>query len=258
MPARKANAKTEQPSAKNFGKKDGAPAGAPAPAIWRGRCGRLKWPIRHENRGEKSWHRARVGGSLDSKSDFDRLIRRLDEHDSIAAEEIYRGYAARLITLAHSRLNQRLRARVDPDDIVHSVFRSFFTRHANGEFELRDWTSLWSLLSRITICKCRRQAAKNYSAKRDVRRERPPPTENEGYAWLVDREPAVEEVVILEETIRQLMAQLDKKRQQIVALKLQNFTNREISEATKSSERTVYRVLAQVRNWLSRVESEAV
>ena len=48
----------------------------------------------------------------------------------------------------------RLRAKVDPEDVLQSVCESFFRRHAEGEFSLKDWDSLWALLAVITLRKC--------------------------------------------------------------------------------------------------------
>lgn len=37
---------------------------------------------------------------------------------------------------------------------MQSVFRSFFVRHRNGQFELGAGDNLWSLLDMITVRKC--------------------------------------------------------------------------------------------------------
>ncbi len=85
---------------------------------------------------------------------FTELMRQLRAGDATAAERIFRGYARRLIGLARSRLSENVRAKTDPEDVVQSVFRSFFTRQADGQFELATWNDLWSLLATITLRKC--------------------------------------------------------------------------------------------------------
>ena len=59
---------------------------------------------------------------------FDDVITRLRDGDSEAATEIFHRFAARLIALARTRLDSRVRQKVDPEDVVQSVFRSFFIR----------------------------------------------------------------------------------------------------------------------------------
>jgi DNA-directed RNA polymerase specialized sigma24 family protein len=49
--------------------------------------------------------------------------------DEQAARENFDRFARRLIGLARTRLDRRIRQKIDPEDVVQSVFRSFFTRH---------------------------------------------------------------------------------------------------------------------------------
>ena len=53
---------------------------------------------------------------------------------------------------------------------MQSVFKSFFRRHAEGQFDLAGWDSLWALLTVITL-KVRPQGKEYLAACRDVRRE---------------------------------------------------------------------------------------
>ena len=101
---------------------------------------------------------------------FDDAFTRLTEGDEDAAAEVFGRYANRLIHLARSRLDGRMRRKMDPDDVVQSVFRSFFVRQADGQFELEGWDNLWSLLARITLASA--DAGQQLCAgRRDVRRE---------------------------------------------------------------------------------------
>src|SRR5262245_58097585 len=55
------------------------------------------------------------------------LVSRWRAGDQQAAAELFRRYASRLIALAQSRLSASMASRVDPEDVVQSVYRSFFT-----------------------------------------------------------------------------------------------------------------------------------
>jgi RNA polymerase sigma-70 factor, ECF subfamily len=192
---------------------------------------------------------------------FDEVIARLRAGDETAAEEIFRRFAERLIPLARNRLDVRLRGKFDPEDVLQSVFRSFFLRQANGQFELHDWDGLWSLLVRITLRKCGRRMAAFWTDRRDVRREvgagsSTASAGNEaGGCWeAIARDPTAEEVAILTETLEHLMMGLDDGQRQIVELRLQGFTVAEISRQVERSERSVHRSLALVRDGLKWLE----
>ena len=58
--------------------------------------------------------------------------------DQDAARRIVDRYIDRLLPLARRHLSQRLASRIDPEDIVQSVFRTFFSRLKEGQFVFHD------------------------------------------------------------------------------------------------------------------------
>ena len=54
----------------------------------------------------------------------------------------------------HCRTQRPSRRKLDPEDVVQSVYRSFFGRYQAGQFDLATWDALWSLLTVITVRKC--------------------------------------------------------------------------------------------------------
>ena len=74
------------------------------------------------------------------------LVHRWRGGDQKAAEELFRRYANRLIGLARSRLSRKLARRVDPEDVVQSVYRSFFHDVRDGRYDLQRGGDLWRLL----------------------------------------------------------------------------------------------------------------
>ena len=56
-----------------------------------------------------------------------QLLNRVRSDDSGAAEELFERYLQRLLALVRTRLPGKLARRVDPDDVVQSAYRSFFT-----------------------------------------------------------------------------------------------------------------------------------
>lgn len=59
-------------------------------------------------------------------------------------DRIFERYANRLIGYASARVPGKLSGRVDSDDIVQSVFRSFFRRNRDGEFSFEESLDLWT------------------------------------------------------------------------------------------------------------------
>src|SRR5262249_4250194 len=149
-----------------------------------------------------------------------------------------------------------LRPKVDPEEVVQSVFRSFFRRHGEGHFDLDDWGSLWGLLARITARKCARKNARFRAPCRDVRKEASPPSEGGEAAagWLAGaREPTPEDAAVPLETVEQGMRGLAAHEREIVVLRLQGYSTAEVSAALDCTERKVQRVIGRVRQRLERL-----
>jgi len=160
-------------------------------------------------------------------------------------------YAHRLIALARRRLGDRLHNKVDPEDVLQSVFRSFFRRQAAGEWDLTDANSLWGLLVRITLRKCNRRLEYYRAARRDVRRE--VPLARVGSAQTTDGdavspEPTPAEAALLAEAVEVVMNRLgtDTKRR-VFELSLQGYSVAEISDQVGYYERGVERARAEAR-----------
>ena len=183
------------------------------------------------------------------------LLARLQAGDDAAATAIFRRYAGRLLGLAHSRLDAHLRQKMDPEDVVQSVFRSFFQRQAAGQFTFKDWDDLWALLVVFTVRKCLGKADFYHAACRDTRREEGASDDPQGAAsWqALAREPTPDEVLALGDLVEQLFAGFDPREQQILSLCLQDWTAVEVKAELGCSERTVYRIQERARKRLKRL-----
>jgi RNA polymerase sigma-70 factor (ECF subfamily) len=181
---------------------------------------------------------------------------RLRAGDNEAATTVFQRFAARLIRLARSRFNARLRPGSDPEEIVQSVYRSFFCRHRAGQFELGTWDDLWGLLTLITLRKCVNKVEYLQAECRDARREssRPPSANDSSRGWeLVDREPTPHQAAVLADTVEQLFRGLEGPQRQIIELSLQGYTVQEISTQLGRAERTVRRVRELIKKRLQRM-----
>ncbi len=180
------------------------------------------------------------------------LVNRCREGDQDAEAILFARYARRLVALAQSRLSKKFSRRLDPEDVVQSVFKSFFVRVGDGQFEFSESGDLWSLLARITTNKLNRKIEHHTAAKRQVDKEQAANKDDLGGAAYeaISREPSPEDVLILEEEIEGLTGDMNAQQRQIVELRLQGYLLEEIAEEVMRSERTVRRILDRVKNRL--------
>jgi RNA polymerase sigma-70 factor (ECF subfamily) len=187
---------------------------------------------------------------LYESSSFEHVLERLRRGENDAATEVFQRYAGRLLALARSKLNPLLRQKTDPEDVVQSAFRSFFHDLGEGQFQLKDWDSLWGLLVVIALRKCRRRVRYYYAARRDVRKEvaAPAPGESsDGDIVLLGQGPTASEAAILAETLDEMMHDLDDRDRQILQLRLQGCTAPQISESVGYTQFVVEGVLKKIR-----------
>ena len=101
------------------------------------------------------------------------LLERFRGGDDLAAAALFARYFERLTSLARSRLSTRLARRTDPEDIVLSVYRSFFVEAREGRYTLGRGGDLWRLLAAITRHKLLRQVRRQSADRRSVERRGP-------------------------------------------------------------------------------------
>ena len=172
---------------------------------------------------------------------------------SIGPKVVFERFRRRLIGLARAHLGERLKRKVDAEDVVQSAYKSMLIRCGEAAVELEGWDGLWGLLTLITVRKCADRARYYATDCRNLQRE-------EGVAdgaksaglWLETpgREPTPDEAMALAETVEELLRHLQGHERTIVELSLQGYSTQEISLQTGRAERTVRRVREQVRKAL--------
>lgn len=173
------------------------------------------------------------------------LLDRWRSGDQRAAEELHQRYARRLWALAEGQIGVRLGRRVGAEDIVQSVFRTFFRRTAKGELPVDQSGSLWHLLAKITINKIRRQREYHCAGKRDIKTE-VYANEEVLAPEIVAHEPTPEEAAVLVEEWEALLVGLEKPEPDIVRLGFQGYSSSEIARQVGCSRWTVRRVLDRI------------
>jgi RNA polymerase sigma factor (sigma-70 family) len=177
--------------------------------------------------------------------------------DEAAAQKLWTHFVSRLYDLGRRKLRLQTRRVYDEEDAALSAFHSVCVGISAGRFpELQDRDSLWHLLVVITARKVAHRQRYDRQQKRDVRRQVSdsvfqPSAENfespvlEG---IQSREPSAEFVAEFVETCEQLWEDLnDPTLQQVVKLRMDNYSDTEIAERLNCSRRTVQRRLEMVR-----------
>jgi RNA polymerase sigma-70 factor (ECF subfamily) len=175
------------------------------------------------------------------------------------AQILFERFTRRLIGLARTHLDGRLRHKVDPEDVVQSAYKSFFLRYGEGALAAEGWDGLWGLLTIITLRKCADRIRYYRAGRRDISREVFLPGSGEaGEPWreAVGREPTPDEAAVLAETVEQVLRELDGDERAILELSLQGYSTQEISEQLGRATRSVRRLRERVRKQLERRGAE--
>ena len=188
---------------------------------------------------------SRVSGPGPEPSDGS-LLRRFRHGNQDAATQLYLRYAHRLRALAQAQCSPELARRVDVDDIVQSVFGSFFRRASQGCYEVPAGEELWLLLLVIALHKIRDQGSFHRAARRDVRRTTGGDSLDQTLA--APREQA--EVAFLEAVVHEALERLSPLSRRVVEFRLEGYEVAEIARKVDRSKRTVERILQEARSEL--------
>ena len=194
-----------------------------------------------------------VEGNCEAPSATDRsLLRAITAGSDEAAAKLYRRYAQRLRALARAQSSHELARREDADDIVQSVFGSFFRAASQGLYDIPAGDDLWKLFVVIAMNKIRAKGNFHRAAKRDVRLTIGSEALEEGAASTSD-DAAVTSLRI---AVNEALEQLPPVSRQIALLRMQGYEIEEIGRATSRSYRTVERSLKSFRELLTKMLNE--
>lgn len=181
------------------------------------------------------------------------LIVRLRSGDESAASEVYTRYANRVFGLVHQQMADRLRAQMQPEDIVQSVFKSVFRGINMGSYDAPEGGTLWQLMAIVAVHKVRRNARRRTALRRDSRRTQSL-NAMEKFDTADDCTP--EE---FESAIREAIEDLKETEQDVVLLRVQGYSVEEIATKLDRSRRSIERALQNIRTkMLSSFDDEEV
>jgi RNA polymerase sigma-70 factor, ECF subfamily len=167
------------------------------------------------------------------------LLARFRAGEDDAATALYTRYAQRLLSLADRSTGDDLAMRVDAEDIVQSVFRTFFRRASDGHYAIPEGEELWKLLLVIALNKVRMIAAHHRCHKRDVGH-----TQSMGDH---DPSPGDDSSDVLRLTIEDVLETMPPDHQQIVRDRIDGYEIADIATRVSLSRRSVERILQSFR-----------
>ncbi len=169
------------------------------------------------------------------------LLRRWRNQEQDAATQLYLRYAQRLRALVAVHRSADLARRVEVDDLVQSIFASFFRGVRQGYYEVPEGEELWKLILVIALNKIRASGNFHRAAKRDVRL-----TAGGG---ALDHEPDGDAgpMNVLRLVVDEVMDQLPPSHREMVVLRIEGHEVAEIASRTRRSKRSVERVLQDFR-----------
>jgi RNA polymerase sigma-70 factor (ECF subfamily) len=182
------------------------------------------------------------------------FLARIQQGDEDAARELLTRYEPEVRLVVRRQLPRILRSRFDSLDFLQSVWGSFFHRLRSGPAEFEDSRHLVAFLARAAKNKVIDEYRRAGSQKQNMSREEP--------IWLPGHRPreleahdeTASQVALARETLDRLLDLVPENRRVILELKAEGLSSREIGDRLGMSERTVQRVLEDLRR---RVEHSA-
>ena len=187
---------------------------------------------------------------MSNPNNVSHWIDRVKCGDSVAPNRIWQHYFDRLLRSVRHRIQGQNRAVSDEEDIVLSVFDSFYVAAKKGRFpDLSDRDDLWRLLLRMS-------ARKLIDKRRhDGRQRRGGDAQIHSLDGDADRiveaigdEPSPEMVLMVKESVELFFSRLRVGHlQELAVAKLEGYSNRELAQRLGCSERTIERRLHLIR-----------
>ena len=188
-----------------------------------------------------------MGGDSGEDVGLGSLLDRIRRGDEDAARELLARYEAQVRLVVRRQLPRLLRSRFDSLDFLQSVWGSFFRRMRSGAEEFEDPRSLVAFLARAARNKVIDEYRRAASQKGDMRKEEPLWADGQAPRELVGDDDTASEVVEARETLGRLQDLLPEGRRVVLDLRVEGLSTREIGEKLGISERTVRRILEDLR-----------
>jgi RNA polymerase sigma factor (sigma-70 family) len=186
------------------------------------------------------------GSPRETSGGIRELLVRIKDGDEDAARDLLARYEPEVRLVVRRQLPKLLRSRFDSIDFLQSVWGSFFHKIRTGENDLDGEQNLiaflaWAARNKV-IDEYRRAATQKHDIKREERLE----THQDKEICLAGGDTP-SQLAQAHETYHRLREFLPEDRRVILELKAAGYSSREIGDRLGISERTVQRVLEDLR-----------
>jgi RNA polymerase sigma-70 factor (ECF subfamily) len=181
------------------------------------------------------------------------FLKRIQAGDEGAARELLQRFEPEVRLVVRRQLPRLLRSRFDSLDFLQSVWGSFFRRMRTAPTEFEDSRHLVAFLARAAKNKVIDEYRRAGSRKSDMHREEPLWANGRRPKDLPDASDSPSEVAQAHEVYGRLRALVPAEKRTILELKAEGLSSKDIGERLGISERTVQRVLEDLRR---RMETE--
>lgn len=165
----------------------------------------------------------------------------------------------RLVPLAFAKIDRMISSKLDPEDIVQSVFRNFYTELNRGKLKPASWEEMWLILAKMTVWNCGHKNAHYRTKARNIRLESPLEAEARTKASPSGSSGNPEDEAILHDTLEKVLGLLPGEQFRSIFLQsLRGLSPAEIAENLHISKRTVERSKMEIRETLLQVSEKDI
>jgi RNA polymerase sigma-70 factor (ECF subfamily) len=187
------------------------------------------------------------------ESEISAFLKRIQSGDEGAARELLSRFEAEVRLVVRRQLPRLLRSRFDSLDFLQSVWGSFFRRMRSSPTEFEDSRHLVAFLARAAKNKVIDEYRRAASRKNNMHREEPLWSDGRRPKDVPDPIDSPSEVAQAHEVLVKLRELMPTERRAVLEMKAEGLSSRDIAERLGISERTVQRVLEDLRR---RMETE--
>jgi RNA polymerase sigma-70 factor (ECF subfamily) len=187
------------------------------------------------------------------ESELADFLKRIQEGDEGAARELLQRFEPEVRLVVRRQLPRLLRSRFDSLDFLQSVWGSFFRRMRDAPTDFEDSRHLVAFLARAAKNKVIDEYRRAASLKHDMHREEPLWADGRRPKDVADPTDSPSELAQAHEVLDRLHALLPEERRTILELKAEGLSSKDVGDRLGVSERTVQRVIEELRR---RMETE--
>ncbi len=179
--------------------------------------------------------------------EFRSFLDRIKAGDNDAARELLVRYESGVRLVVRRQLPKLLRSRFDSLDFLQSVWGSFFEKVKTCPTDLESPEQLMAFLAWTARNKVIDEYRHSMTQKNNLAREERLHFDDEGPRELADRTETPSVLAQAHDAFDHLRELLPESRRSVLDLKAQGYTSKEIGERLGISERTVQRILEDLR-----------